>query len=301
MHDILPLPDLTALVLRLRAVRTTYIQQHLGRAVYKLGLDILGCSDPALAQHIHDLVGEKPFTASGLMRGAGILLGSVAPDEPAWIRFGGLNAPVTRALYAFHGFAAVWLALGQELLVEIDRLPWQVEAVGWDGTGHLPGLFAYQQLIDRHSDARPRARTRLRFLSATTFHSQGVNLPLPLPTLVFGSLATRWTAFTHLRLRDLPDDQVDAFIAHHLLLSRHAVQSAAYRFKDSLDIGFTGLAQFETARRSPHLRKRDPALAAALEADWPWFARLTELLADFAFYAGVGKKTTAGMGQVRPD
>ena len=87
---------------------------------------------------------------------------------------------------------------------------------------------------------------------------------------------------------------------HHILLSRHHVETTLYRFKQgSKEIGFTGSATFEFARSSEYLKKHDPALEALLRDQQVWFARTMALMADFAYYGGVGRKTTTGMGLIR--
>jgi len=154
-------------------------------------------------------------------------------------------------------------------------------------------------LIDRHREAQPDHSYTLTFRSATTFRSNGVITPLPRPDLVFGSLLNRWIAFTSHRLRDLPDDQLTVFLMHHLIIAGYQTETAQYKGKQGVsEVGFTGTVTFDVLRVSEHLHKREAAIEMAQRRDYVWFARTVSLLADFAYYSGVGRKATKGMGMV---
>lgn len=297
----LPAFDLVALVIELKALIPTYIDNHLGRAVQYLGLNLIDHYDPALAQRLHDDDDQKPFTASGLMQDHQILYGEVQVNEAAWVRLTGLSSEVAAVLLHYAEQTRLAIASGAVLQIELDRLPWQITALHVDADGHpWAGKTTYQALIERHTPAKPATKLELTFASATTFRSQRVNLPLPLPSLVFGSLLSRWTAFTSHRLRDLPHEQLDAYIDHHVLLSRHEVHTTLIRGKQGgKEIGFVGSAGYELARRSDHLLHHAPELENLLQQEGIWFARTLGLLAEFAFYSGVGRKTTTGMGIVK--
>jgi len=294
--------DLVALVIELCAMMPTYIDNHMGRAVQYFGLMLIDQQDAPLAETLHDSGDQKPFTASGLMqpdsRGDFPLYGHVEAGDCAVIRLTGLSESTAAALLGYHDTTRNQLAQGEQVIIELDRLPWAVRGIHL--TQHpWAGCTTYQTLIDQQRQAYPPKSLTLHFIAPTTFRSQTVNMPLPLPTLVFGSLLTRWTNFTSHRLRDLPKHQLDAFIAHHLLLSRHDVRTEMIRGKQGgKEIGFIGTATYELIRKSDHLTKHDPELEAFIQAEHVWFARTLGLLADFAFYSGVGRKTTTGMGMV---
>ncbi len=295
--------DLAALIIRLRATMPIRLSQHMGRAIHALFFRLIG--EP-LASAIHPQLEEgthreMPFTVSGLLRtgSSDPLFGNIQPGDTAWIRITGLTSEVVAALIGYRTRVREQLARGEIVYEDIDYMPWQVTDVDWD-SHTLPGLFSYGQLIDMHKHGRPAQQITLHFASTTTFRSQSVNLPLPLPHLVFGSLVTRWQAFTNCRLRELSDDQVDAFVRHHILLSRHDIESTLYRFKQGgKEVGFTGSAAFEFIIRSEHLQKQDPSLERLLQREYIWFARTMMLLTDFAYYSGIGRKTTSGMGLIR--
>ena len=291
--------DLAALILYLRVPRPMHIYNHMGRAIFQLGLMLLNATDEALAVDIHDESAEKPFTVSGLMRGDSVHFGDLETGDACWLRFTALSASTVAALDAYRQVTLACLTENQPIYVEIDRVLWEVTAAVWDDSV-LPGLMSYQHLIERHQSVMPAQAHTLNFRSATTFRSNGAILPLPRPELVFGSLLNRWIAFTSHRLRDLPQDQLMVFLMHHVVISSYRTETALYKGKKGVtELGFTGEVTFEVLPRSEFLRKREPTLEAALRREGIWFARTVNLLADFAYYSGVGRKTTNGMGMIR--
>lgn len=291
--------DLIAVVVQLRAVVPTYIDNHMGRAVQAYGLSILGSYAPELARTIHDTDDHKPFTVSGLMQGERLLYGKVIPEDEAWIRFTGLSEEVSHALKAFCGSTTDQLRSGESLYIQLDYLPWLITGVHY--TDHpWAGTDSYQGLIDQYRHSPAPRRVDLEFVSPTTFRSNGLNQPLPLASLVFGSLLTRWTTFTSHLLRELPYEQLDAYIGNHVLLTQYSTRTGLVRGKaGSKEVGFTGLARFEFLHASEHLEKHAPELETLLRTQSKWFARTMGLLSKFAFYSGIGRRTTTGLGSVR--
>ena len=102
---------------------------------------------------------------------------------------------------------------------------------------------------------------------------------LPQPELVFGSLLRRWNALSpvpiHPELRQWFQEALG--ISEVRRLSTRMLEFGRFREK-----GFIGEVVFEAL---------GPWTQEAL--------RGLNALADFAFFAGVGHKTTMGMGQVR--
>ncbi len=286
--------DLAALRLDLRALDSFPVTEHMGRAVNQAGLTLVGVSNPSLANALHDPGDAKPLTASGLMRGEAPLIGRVEAGSMAWVRFTALSADTTAALIAYHNL----MKTGEPLEIEIDRKRWQVIGAAWDA-GRLPGLFSYQALIDRNTTAALDDHLTLRFLSGTTFHSMGLNVPLPRPDLVFGSLQNRWRMFTALVLRELPDDLFGAFLNYHTEIDHAVIETSPYKAKHGeIFVGFNGEVSFNLLRLSPYLMKKDARIEREIRNYAEWFMRVIQLLGEFAVFSGVGYKTTIGFGMV---
>ena len=132
------------------------------------------------------------------------------------------------------------------------------------------------------SPSPPSSRLALRFASPTVFRSSGVNVPLPLPGLVFEGLARRWNAFGPLRI----PPEVRRFADERMVISRYQLRTERVTFGDEGERGaypgFVGVCGYA-------FRGRDR-----------YWMGLIHLLAAFALYAGVGTRTTMGLGQTRP-
>jgi CRISPR-associated endoribonuclease Cas6 len=284
--------DLGAFVCVLRATRPLTIQQHMGRAAQQLCLDLIGRADPALAEELH---GEghaaKPYAVSGLLSPAETqpVWGAVSPGDHAWLRLVGLRQDVVAALETF--------ADQPPASIELDRAMWDVESVVRDSTAHpWAGRATYGALLRTYQFVAPAVDLALEFAAPTGFHSNGLNVPLPEPSRVFDSLLRRWNDLSGCIL----PDGLEQFVTWQVVLSRYRAETRILSFKGgSKQVGFVGQATFHIVTRNTQFERTDPDLDASLAADHDDLARALGLLAEFAFYCGVGIKTTTGMGMVR--
>ncbi|MCS6828360.1 MAG: CRISPR system precrRNA processing endoribonuclease RAMP protein Cas6 [Caldilinea sp.] len=118
----------------------------------------------------------------------------------------------------------------------------------------------------------------LEFASPTAFKSKEMTVPVPLPGLVFGSLVERWNAFSPVTL----SPEMRRYGEEAMAISRYRLESFPVASKDGAQrIGGVGRVTYR-----------------ALAGDRYWLG-VMNMLADFAFYSGVGSQTVTGMGQVR--
>ncbi len=199
----------------------------------------------------------------------------------------------------------------------------QIEAVLWDPQMEHPlaqdaGSDTYEGLESWWSVAEPPATVALEFLTPTAF-ARSYSFPggkkreyetaFPLPRQVFGNLVERWAAHHGAPPRELEallgavdacrSEAVRAFFDQAVIPGRwqgetqrvdlrpwHKYQAAHHGGRKDQEArqktGFVGRCQYRPCERHAGLQ------------------RLLGLLADFAFYAGVGIETGNGMGQVRP-
>lgn len=253
----------------------------LGRAVQAETLARLAQFAPALAQAIHASDGPKPLTCSGLVPAEPADEGrrpadsmSVRPGGRYFVRLTGLVEPVSRALLAglVEEPPARWTLHGApfrmlEAICDPTRDPW---------TGQT-SCEALAAVALQHSDRLPRTIT-LEFISPTAFKSQEMQMPVPLPGLVFGSLTERWNAFSTVAL----DPDLRRFAEERVAISRYRLESRPAPTKNgALRIGGVGQVTY-----------------TALDDDRYALAALN-ILAGFALYSGVGVQTATGMGQCR--
>lgn len=227
---------------------------NLGRFAYGLLLRLVAVADAATAAHWHGDAEVKPFTVALLPDGTGALL------------------RVTTLTSAAGHLVAERVLPALPSTLELGGSGWAVAGA--------PRQHAvrYEDLVQRFLFA-PQAprRIRLRFLTPTTFRSQGRAVPLPLPGLVFGSLVDRWNALAPTQLppdaRQVIDERV---VVCGYRLATHVVELAGGKH-----VAFAGECAYQVVPPDPY------------------WARVLLLLAEFAGFAGVGAKTTMGLGQAR--
>ena len=158
----------------------------------------------------------------------------------------------------------------------IDEIVTTPEAHDWSG------YTTWHDLVER---AEPDPDIALNFVSPTAF-SFGQKewgkkaVVLPQPALVFGNLLRTWNALAPDELH-IEADELMPCVEEHVVVSRiDRLKTSVLKFKHSLQIGFVGEVTYKCMAERERARRQ------------------VNTLADFAFYAGVGMKTTMGMGQV---
>lgn len=136
-------------------------------------------------------------------------------------------------------------------------------------------------LIQQHtlSAEPPQRGLTLRFRTPVTFHSGGSQFPFPTPDLVFGGLLDRWNSLCDIQLH--PDTRT--FARECIRISRYRMESRRVDTGDSpygVLTGGTGDCRYVVWR-----------------GDEYW-QRVVHALAAFSRFAGVGARTSIGMGQV---
>lgn len=264
-----------AIVYTISPARPASVPSSLGRATHAAFLRLIRDADPGLAARIHDDEGVKPLTVSNVI---GLGAGKFTQVDPA--RRYGLR--VTLLTEDLEAIAEDWTpqALGE---LDLDGHGWRVLARAtrsdedpWAGTARYEELAA--PLLER--PASLPARWEFTFASPVTFRRKGVNMPLPLPELVFGSLLEKWNAFAPLAL----PDEARRYAEECLAVSRFTLRSVAGGTSGgALQIGAVGQCGYVAAVRDRY-----------------WQACITTL-ARLALYSGIGAATTRGFGQARLD
>jgi CRISPR-associated endoribonuclease Cas6 len=249
-----------------------------GRANYAEVLDRIDYKAPELAQRIHAAPGPGPLICSGILdqveNGRNI---TIQPGRQYCVRVAGLSDEIVDAL--------------ADLLLRRPPRRWRLGTCGFevievtrDPARHgWAGMVTYEELLMRNGarhDRRPAMpRTvPLAFESPTAFSTNGMQMPLPLPGLVFGSLAERWNAYSPIRIE--PD--LRRFAEEHIAIDHYHMESRKTPHKNGAS-RTGGVGQVTYTVRTDEL----------------YLLAVVHSLADFALYSGVGVQTAAGMGQVR--
>ena len=263
-------------VIKLQACYGGQLMRDPGQWANAVFYGLLHQVDPTLAEALHQWNGRKPFTVSslgGLPRGDGPLI-DVHPGCECWLRVTTLGQAI------FQPFIQRFLQGGFRTQLQIGPLAFAVtEVLTTPGSHFWAGYKEASQLL---ALAEPNDRLTLEFVSPTGFNlgstPGGMYYELfPHPRLVFGNLAAKWDAFISpgLGVAYVEDTAAEARVSDYRL------QTQTLKWKGRVQKGFIGRCTYDLR----NLAADEQCLLAAL--------------ADFAFYAGVGGKTTQGMGQSR--
>lgn len=245
-----------------------------GHFAHALFLDLVSQVDPSLAEALHATAAQKPFTVSPLLEYARDhpLSGRLAAGQRARLRFTVLDDRVFAALLRkFASTAGFRLRAGPAHLVVSDLTT-------------VPGPWTGARSIERiWEEASDASRVALQFATPTSFslgERDGTRRMGMFPTaaLVFGSLRRRWLG---LGGPALPAD-LGQVIDERLVEVGHEVRTLALQMRRQPEIGFIGWCDYEAKGAWTIDQKR------AFNA-----------LADLAFFTGIGRKTTMGLGQAR--
>lgn len=186
------------------------------------------------------------------------------------------------------------------------------------------GYSSYEQLVEQARRLDPASSAAqqlgLEFRSPTAFSdgqmAWGKRMHLfPDPDRVFDRLARVWNEWAPAALA-LDVLALQAYTREWVAVAHHDLETRLFHFDRYSQVGFTGQCLYRLMDVRPRARagkvvpKETGQRAAAMPGDCieppatvgaglaP--AQVLHLLAEFAFYAGVGQKTAMGMGQTRP-
>ncbi len=262
---------LTSLILHLQPVTPARLPVSHGTFAYAAALELFLRRDASLARALHETRPYKPLTVSPLLdaevREANHLL--LVPEQVYTWRITGLTQEVSEHLRQFTP------TIGG---VRIGDAVFAIVAIAKTSEEHPEaGQETYETLWARWGQATPPKAVTLHFLTPTTFRAGRFEQPFPLPRWVFGSLIDLWDAFSPYPVGQLKNIMDEMVLLSNWRGETRRVEMGAYR-----TVGFVGKFTYRVTEPLPEL------------------CRLIGLLAEFAFYAGVGWQTTHGLGQVRP-
>lgn len=254
--------SLHSLVVELAAAERGKIPATLSRAIHALVLQWLHQGSPEIAELVHQAQ-ASPMSISGLMGNRRHK--ATQPGDNFYFRIclldGNLIEPLLNGLQQQERKPVI-LAKFPFVIRNIYTLP---------GTHRLVGATDYSLLAKTSAFSTD---IELNFLSPTSFKQSQNIQTFPLPELVFGSLHRRWNAFT-------PEEYKFPDIEWMGLVSAYELKTQALKMESGAEIGAQGWVKY---------RFKDDKQA-----------KIANILANLAFFSGVGRKTSMGMGQVRRD
>ena len=261
-----------AIVYRLVAGQDGKIPEIQGRLLHAAFFNIVRKYSVDMANSIHGNVRFKPFTVSELfplknMERMGNYFTIRKGDVFHW-RVTGLNENLLQAM----------LAVPEGYNLQAGPVPFRVERVitTSDDFG-AAGIIDETQLIAACLGVEEVKRISFSFISPVSFRSFEDDYPLPLPQLIYGSLADKWN------LAEMPvvfdKDEVRDIADKILQESWKGQTKRVYFRKDRGVTGFVGEFTYNVSMLSKEMQQ------------------MLLLLAQFSQFSGVGRLTAQGFGQ----
>ena len=202
------------------------------------------------------------------------------PNQLYWFRITSLEASLSEFLVeSLAGPAAPALppVLNREFeLVYVTTGPAKHP---WAATETYPNLLSMVAAAQLNRRTSRTTKVKLLFTAATTFKSNGRSLALPLPVQTFLSLANRWNAFSNQPI----EVAFGEWLEQNVSISSYELKSELIWLEGSPTgpklVGFRGWCEY---------------VSFSSDEEWNY---LLDLLARFAFFSGIGYKTTWGFGQ----
>ncbi len=245
--------------------------------------EILSKTDKKTSMKLHNEIGRKAFTISPLFNKESqnfyyLSLNNKKSNtkdklritNEAWFRVTLLDDKVF-PIFGLHFLEQPnpVLRLGQ-----ITLLIKEVRVTG-EGKGSWSGFSDYKNLYE---SAKLNNEITLQFITPTAFKQGDTNVLFPIPRLVFKGYIEKWNKYSGIKLDDSIINEIDSSI----ILSNYKLKTLPF-FDGRVEIpGFVGICKFKIRNTN------DKELV-----------RNINLLADFSFFAGTGRKTTHGMGMTK--
>lgn len=263
-----------SIALELVAQREVHIPVTMGHLAHALFLNLIKRFDKDLSTRLHDEPNYRPYTLSPLMGGERV-------NERILLR---RNQQCYLRITLFDN-GHLWNALQQyfveagPITVHLDKSAFQLTRMLF--TPHTgPAGWVDSTDIQTLISLPVQQEVTLSFCSPTAFSlSNHQFLLFPEPLFVWESLLRAWNRSTpkYLNMEKLP---LCDCVRRSIVVASCTLETSCLHFPRHVQKGFIGQCTYRLAGEHPLL------------------ANLTTLAA-FAYYAGVGYKTTMGMGQVQ--
>lgn len=225
------------------------------------------CSGTVLEEVFHGGDRDKPFSLSRMEPGR------EAEQEGGDFRVPAGASCSFRITFACNDLGELFAGHIQGARLRIGRT-----AAFIVGKAFLPGEHPDSRVcsIENLAPAGVSPSIKLLFSSPTAFKKGGRPFLFPLPELVFGSLLQKWHTWTGQGPPGKPGNCFAGIEVHAYNLKTSAVMIR----KEVAQRGCMGEAEY---------------LLAGIDSETAWTAAF---LSNFAFFSGLGVKTSMGMGQV---
>lgn len=272
---------LHSIVVALTPTRESSVRASMGYQAHAAFMKTVRESDEALAEVLHTPnMPTRPFTVSTLHGAPRARNGRLhlSPEETYWLRFTTLFEPI------FERFMARFLRGQGRPVVRLGHAVLLIKEIVATREGHpWAGYTSWAELVQ---GAEPDPEITLAFVSPTAFGFGQKDwgkkvMVLPRADTVFGSLARSWNHLAPVPFK-MDRRELRHYLEEHMVIKRiDDLHTQILRYRRAFHVGFVGRVTYGLMAEGDGIRAQFNALA------------------DFAFYSGVGMKTTMGMGQTR--
>lgn len=261
-----------SLILNLTPRSPIYPDFLTGRHHHAMFLEIISSIDKPLADRLHEQKTDKAFTLSLLQTSERQIQWQhqhpIKAGTPCWWRITMLDDAL------FGNLTKLWLNLNPQKAWHLGSADLIVTSVLGTPQSTQPwaNFASYSQLYEQ-ADHENR-QIDLTFYTPTNFRQGKVDTPLPDRDRVFNSLRRKWNQYSNL---EFPESIIESIFPNYFDIRTAIALDSRSKF-----IGCIGKMSFRI------FGDVDPDTIKQINS-----------LADFAMYAGVGRKTPMGMGMVR--
>lgn len=253
-----------SIVVNLGIANKEKIRSNLNRAIHAQVLDWLQTGNPEISALVHNSQ-RSPLSISGLISDRQKLVTRVSIERSQnniyfLVNFlQGSLVPIFLKGTEHKQDNCISLGNNNFTLIGIDALPADHSKVR---------STTYKELYEKNCDS---SEIKLKLLSPTSFKQSGCIQPFPLPELVFSNLLRRWNTFAPREYRFPKIDWQGMTAAYDL--------KTKVIKKEVTEIGSVGWVKYEFKDVEQ--------------------ARIATILANYANFSGIGRKTALGMGQTQ--
>ncbi|MEH2355492.1 CRISPR-associated endoribonuclease Cas6 [Nostoc sp.] len=252
-----------------------------GRHLHALFLTLVSSVDSTLGDRLHDSTADKAFTLSPLQINSPLQKGgkggsklqyshqqSIPAGTPCWWRISLLDDTL------FGKLTQLWLNLNPNRPWHLGPADLYITSIQGTPQSIQPWANAstYAQLYEEASERN--SSINLTFSTPTAFRQGQYDSTLPTRESVFNSLLSRWNKYSGI---EFPQIAIESIFPSFVNIHTEILVDSRSKF-----IGIIGEVTYK--------------ILGAVE---PIQIKQINALADFALYAGIGRKTTMGMGMTR--
>ncbi len=299
---------LYALLLKLRPLERGTLMPFSGELVHAAFLDWVRVAAPDVAHWLHEGNKLRLFTCSSLRFPLPTTRMREAERENRHLSLDSTNTYTVRvtllrgelfpllyeALLRFNGSTS---GIKQPFM-RLGRQAFALEEVVTTDVSGWTGFTSYDALLEQAKTSKMSNALGLEFASLTAFSWTNKTYGnfyanVPLPAYIFPMLAKRWHAVAPPALTSsVQTEYIEHYVQNDgMILRDYDLHSHIVTFPRHPQRGFVGTCHY-TLRQAPEDIASEENTEMSVQQQ-------IVLLAQFAFYSGIGYKTAMGMGQVR--